>query len=173
MAKYSWPEKPTLLGSAVTRLDGPDKVTGRARYTYDINRPGMIYGRMVRSPFAHARVVSIDLSIPRHTAALRSRFARPGQRLPGLRELAEATGVNANTVRAVYQRLEQDGLITSLQGSGTFVRAVPLEETCKSAFREEIERLCMSCLTQAARYGYTSEEVVNLLRKYAKRGDST
>jgi DNA-binding transcriptional regulator YhcF (GntR family) len=45
----------------------------------------------------------------------------PGQRLPGLRDLAEATGVNINTVRAVYQRLEHDGLVKSRQGSGTFV----------------------------------------------------
>jgi DNA-binding transcriptional regulator YhcF (GntR family) len=48
------------------------------------------------------------------------RFA-PGQRLPGLRELADATGVNSNTVRAVYQRLHHEGLIDTLQGSGTFV----------------------------------------------------
>jgi len=61
-AKYAWPKNPTLLGTAVTRLDGPDKVTGRARYTYDINRPGMIYGKIVRSPHPHARVVSVDLS---------------------------------------------------------------------------------------------------------------
>lgn len=47
----------------------------------------------------------------------------PGQRLPGLRDLAEATGVNVNTVRSVYQRLEQEGLIDSQQGSGTFVAA--------------------------------------------------
>jgi DNA-binding transcriptional regulator YhcF (GntR family) len=46
---------------------------------------------------------------------------RPGQRLPGLRELAEASGLNVNTVRAVYQRLEQRGLLESQQGSGTFV----------------------------------------------------
>lgn len=46
---------------------------------------------------------------------------RPGQRLPGLREMAEATGLNINTVRAVYQRLEQKGLLESQQGSGTFV----------------------------------------------------
>jgi DNA-binding transcriptional regulator YhcF (GntR family) len=45
----------------------------------------------------------------------------PSQRLPGLRELAERTGVNINTVRAVYQRLEHEGLIDSRQGSGTFV----------------------------------------------------
>ncbi len=62
MAKYSWPAKPTLLGTSVKRLDGPDKVTGRARYSYDIARPGMIYGKMVRSPYPHARVVSVDLS---------------------------------------------------------------------------------------------------------------
>ncbi|MGO9319572.1 MAG: GntR family transcriptional regulator [Solirubrobacteraceae bacterium] len=49
----------------------------------------------------------------------------PGQRLPGLREVAEATGVNVNTVRTVYQRLEQEGLIDSQQGSGTFVASTP------------------------------------------------
>jgi DNA-binding transcriptional regulator YhcF (GntR family) len=57
--------------------------------------------------------------------ALRARIAdgrlAPGERLPGLRELAEALGINANTARAVYQRLEQDGLIESRQGTGTFV----------------------------------------------------
>jgi GntR family transcriptional regulator len=63
------------------------------------------------------------------TWALRSRIAEgryaAGARLPGLRELAEATGVNVNTVRAVYQRLEQDGLIDRQQGSGTFAAAAP------------------------------------------------
>jgi DNA-binding transcriptional regulator YhcF (GntR family) len=50
---------------------------------------------------------------------------RAGQRLPGLRELAEQVGVNVNTVRAVYQRLERDGLLDSRQGSGTFVASTP------------------------------------------------
>lgn len=44
-----------------------------------------------------------------------------GAQLPTLRELAGTTGVNVNTVRAVYQRLEQERLIESRQGSGTFV----------------------------------------------------
>jgi DNA-binding transcriptional regulator YhcF (GntR family) len=61
--------------------------------------------------------------------ALRSRVGdgrfKPGQQLPGLRELAEIVGVNVNTVRAVYQRLEQEGLIDSRQGSGTFVAPRP------------------------------------------------
>lgn len=45
----------------------------------------------------------------------------PGQRLPGVRELADALGINVNTARAVYQRIERTGLIESRQGSGTFV----------------------------------------------------
>jgi DNA-binding transcriptional regulator YhcF (GntR family) len=57
--------------------------------------------------------------------ALRARIRdgrfEPNQRLPGLREMAEAVGVNVNTVRAVYQNLEHEGLIDSQQGSGTFV----------------------------------------------------
>jgi DNA-binding transcriptional regulator YhcF (GntR family)/uncharacterized small protein (DUF1192 family) len=48
-----------------------------------------------------------------------------GHRLPALRDVAEATGVTINTVRAVYQRLNQEGLIDSRQGSGTFVAARP------------------------------------------------
>ena len=45
----------------------------------------------------------------------------PGDRLPGVRELASGTGVNVNTARAVYRRLEDDGLIVSRHGLGTFV----------------------------------------------------
>jgi DNA-binding transcriptional regulator YhcF (GntR family) len=45
----------------------------------------------------------------------------PGDRLPGVRELASGTGVNVNTARAVYRRLEEQGLIDSRHGLGTFV----------------------------------------------------
>jgi xanthine dehydrogenase YagR molybdenum-binding subunit len=75
VAKYSWPEKPSLLGTSVKRLDGPDKVTGRARYTYDISRPGMIYGKIVRSPYPHAKVVSIDLSAAEKAPGVKATLA--------------------------------------------------------------------------------------------------
>ena len=45
----------------------------------------------------------------------------PGERLPGVRELAEAAGVNVNTARAVYARLEEQGLLRSEHGRGTFI----------------------------------------------------
>ena len=60
--EFNWPADPTVIGTRVKRLDGPDKVTGRAKYTYDIARPRMLYGKIVRSPYPHARVVSVDLS---------------------------------------------------------------------------------------------------------------
>jgi len=65
MAEYKWPEegKRSHIGKRISRIDGPDKVSGRAKYTYDINRPGMLFGKVVRSPYAHAKIVSIDLSV--------------------------------------------------------------------------------------------------------------
>jgi xanthine dehydrogenase YagR molybdenum-binding subunit len=75
VAKYSWPEKPTLLSTPVKRLDGPDKVSGRARYTYDINRPGMIFGKIVRSPYPHAKITSIDLAAAEKAPGVRAVLA--------------------------------------------------------------------------------------------------
>ncbi len=48
------------VGQAVKRVDGIAKVTGRALYAGDIERPGMTYGRCLRSPHPSARIVSID-----------------------------------------------------------------------------------------------------------------
>ena len=64
MADYYWPEpgKRTLIGKRISRLDGPLKASGRAKYTYDVNRPGMLFAKMALSPHAHAKVVSIDTS---------------------------------------------------------------------------------------------------------------
>src|SRR5438309_9786782 len=46
---------------------------------------------------------------------------QPGERLPSVRRLAEVAGVNVNTVRAVYERLEGEGFVVSRHGRGTFV----------------------------------------------------
>src|SRR2546430_13860956 len=64
MPDYTWPaaQHRTLIGTRVTRVDSPAKVSGQAKYTYDVHRPGMLYGKVLRSPYAHAKVVSIDTS---------------------------------------------------------------------------------------------------------------
>jgi len=53
-------EEFNVVGSRPIRHDGTDKVTGRAQYGADIQLPGLLYGRILRSPHAHARIKSID-----------------------------------------------------------------------------------------------------------------
>ena len=52
----------SVIGKNPHRHDGTDKVTGRAQYGADIRLPGMMYGAMLRSPHAHAHILSIDTS---------------------------------------------------------------------------------------------------------------
>src|SRR5664280_1461265 len=58
---YKVGERP-VTGKRRPRLDGPQMVTGRAAYTHDARRPGMLHARILRSPHAHAKIVSIDTS---------------------------------------------------------------------------------------------------------------
>ena len=55
-------EKLSIVGHEVPRLEGADKVTGRAKYTYDVNLPGMLYSAVLRCPYPHARIVRVDTS---------------------------------------------------------------------------------------------------------------
>jgi xanthine dehydrogenase YagR molybdenum-binding subunit len=62
--QYSWPapEERTYIGRRMGRVDGMAKSTGHARYTYDHNPKGLLYGAFVRCPYAHARISKIDIS---------------------------------------------------------------------------------------------------------------
>jgi GntR family transcriptional regulator len=92
--------------------------------------------------------------------ALRARIGdgrlAPGQRLPGLRELAEMLGINANTARAVYQRLEQEGLIDSRQGTGTFVARIAQEPSA-------VGQIAADAAQEARRTGVDPREVAAAL----------
>jgi CO/xanthine dehydrogenase Mo-binding subunit len=52
----------TVVGQPATRLEGVEKVTGRAQYSYDVRLPGQLYAAVLRSPHPHARIVRIDTS---------------------------------------------------------------------------------------------------------------
>ncbi len=71
-----------VIGQSVTRADA-DKVTGEATYTADVQLPGMLWGKMLRSPFAYARITRIDTS--------------EAKRLPGVQ--AVLTGKDVSGVR--------------------------------------------------------------------------
>jgi len=60
--KYPLEEYRNIGRRGVRRQDGYDKATGAARYTVDVQLPGMLYGRFLTSPFPHAEIVSMDTS---------------------------------------------------------------------------------------------------------------
>lgn len=64
MPDYSWPdaEHRTLIGKRISRVDSPAKVSGRAKYGYDYHGRDMLFGKVLRSPYAKAKIVSIDTS---------------------------------------------------------------------------------------------------------------
>ncbi|HEV7494302.1 GntR family transcriptional regulator [Baekduia sp.] len=71
-------------------------------------------------------------------AAVASGRLRAGDRLPGLREVAEQLGVNHNTVRAAVAKLEADGLLETRHGSGTFVAAGAGTQLRQAALLDEV-----------------------------------
>jgi xanthine dehydrogenase molybdenum-binding subunit len=56
------PEHQKVIGKRLARVDAGERVTGRATYPADFTRPGMVYGRIKRSPEPHARIVKVDVS---------------------------------------------------------------------------------------------------------------
>ena len=51
-----------LVGKRVPRTDSIEKVRGEAKFTADLSLPGMLHGKVLRSPHPHARILSIDTS---------------------------------------------------------------------------------------------------------------
>ena len=72
-----------LVGKSVLRKDGPDKTTGKAKYTVDVDLPGMLVCGIKRSPHPHAKILSIDTS--------------KAEKLPGVK--AVITGIDTQGIK--------------------------------------------------------------------------
>src|SRR5438093_12410037 len=64
--------KLAVVGQPHPRVEGREKVTGRARYAYDIREPGQLYARVLRSPHPHARLRRVDSSRAEALAGVRA-----------------------------------------------------------------------------------------------------
>ena len=109
----SWPPvgERALIGKSIQRVDGPAKTQGTAKYAYDINRPGMLFGRLLGSPHPHARIRGIDLSA--------------AQKLPGVRA---ALGL-------IDPKAEEDANKVRYQGEEVAAVAAVSEEIAEDAIR--------------------------------------
>ena len=130
MAEYKWPDadKRTLIGTRVSRLDGPDKVSGRAKYTYDINREGMLHGKILRCPHAHAKIVSIDTSAAEKMPGVKAvkiiqgpdtEIQWAGDEVVGVAAVDEPTAEDAiRAIKIEYQVLPHLVIDTDLKAAG-------------------------------------------------------
>ncbi|MBI3973126.1 MAG: xanthine dehydrogenase family protein molybdopterin-binding subunit [Chloroflexi bacterium] len=88
------------IGRSVPRIDALDKVTGRAQYTADLHLPGTCYGAFLRSPHAHARVVSIDTS--------------EAERMPGVVAVISAASIARDLAIVVEEEMHAARRVLSL-----------------------------------------------------------
>jgi len=91
------------IGTTPVRPDGVDKVTGRARFGADLILPNMIHGKVLRSPHAHARIKSVDVS---GALAMDGVFsAISGADFPGMTDGGEVGGEGGGTVSDVAKNV--------------------------------------------------------------------
>ena len=90
-----------------------------------------------------------------------------GDRLPTVRQLAVDLSINPNTVLRAYRELELTGVLTTHQGTGTFVAETKIERT--DAERErKLDQLVSEFVARAGREGFTVKDLRIRLRDFAK-----
>jgi GntR family transcriptional regulator len=90
---------------------------------------------------------------------------RPGEQLPTVRALAVDLEVNPNTVIKAYGELERQGVLSTEQGSGTFVSSLPAVALGPEDRQAKLRALCAEFLSQAAQYGFGADDVLRAIRK--------
>jgi len=60
------------IGQPIPRVEGPAKVTGLIKYTADVDRPGVLWGKVLRSPLPHARILNVDTSRARNLPGVKA-----------------------------------------------------------------------------------------------------
>jgi CO/xanthine dehydrogenase Mo-binding subunit len=91
-----------LVGKPLRRADSPERLTGAVRYTGDLVLPGLLYGRLVRSPYASARIVSIDKTEALSTPGVIAVLAAQDLPVANLREAVENRSMMLAYERTMY-----------------------------------------------------------------------
>lgn len=94
-----------IIGKSVPRIDAIDKVTGSAKYAADVSLPGMLWGKFLRCPHAHARILRIDTS--------------RAEALPGVRAVLTHSSLGAGASVAVEDSVHGTKVDQSLFASDT------------------------------------------------------
>lgn len=91
-----------------------------------------------------------------------------GEQLPTTRQLAVRLGINFNTVARAYRELDQEGLISTQPGRGTFVIGPQSTKASQKRKKSEIENLARFVLRKGSRLGFEPEEIKDSFEKILK-----
>ena len=84
---------------------------------------------------------------------------QPGDQLPTVRQLAADLRVNFNTIARAYRLLDEERIISTQHGRGTFILELPSEENAEKLRRQDLLRLTRYYLTEASNLGYDQAKV--------------
>ena len=90
---------------------------------------------------------------------------RPGDQLPTVRALALDLRVNFNTIARAYRILDENGVISTQQGRGTYILEVPPKKVSEQIRLQALEALTQRYLSEAARLGADPEEVARKIQE--------
>ena len=89
----------------------------------------------------------------------------PDDQLPTVRQMATDLRVNFNTVARAYRLLDDEGLISTQHGRGTFILPPASEQNGEALRREDLEWLTRQYLNEAALLGYSAEQVNKIIQQ--------
>jgi GntR family transcriptional regulator len=98
---------------------------------------------------------------------------KPGDQLPTVRQLATELRVNFNTVARAYRLLDEAGIISTQQGRGTYIWERPDPQSTQRLRQEELEGLTRKFLGEAARMGFSPDEVQSIFEKHLETWRTT
>jgi GntR family transcriptional regulator len=93
---------------------------------------------------------------------------RPDDQLPTVRQLATDLRVNFNTIARAYRMLDEEGLISTQHGRGTYILPLPSEKNGELLRRQDLEWLTRRFLNEASQLGYSADEVNQILSEHIK-----
>ena len=93
---------------------------------------------------------------------------KPGDQLPTVRALAQELRVNFNTVARAYRILDEERIISTQQGRGTYITEIPPPEVSERLRHESLEALTQRFINEAFRLGFSEKEVSQMVRDSLK-----
>ena len=98
---------------------------------------------------------------------------KPGDQLPTVRALASDLRVNFNTVARAYRLLDEAGVITTMQGRGTFILEMPPPEVAERLRHESLEVLAKRYLNEAKQLGFDKSQSIQIFQETAQNWQET